>query len=317
MRKLLITGASGFLGLNLIRVMKDEFDIYVLYNKHPVEVNGCKSYQLDLTKKEKLVNFVKKVKPDTIIHAAALANVGYCESNKEEAYKVNVETTRTITDICEKQGIRIVYPSTEYVFDGNKKHTSINCPGIYNERDKPNPINYYGVTKYEAEKIVMETKNFSIIRLCMLYGWNLPFQRKNFVTWVIEELKNQKEVKAVVYQYHNPTYILDAVESIKTISLSDETGIFHVAGRTCLNKFELAVKIARAFNLNEELIKPSTLDSLEKKSFLPGELIEAKRPKNCCLNTEKVRRKFNLNFLTIEEGLNKMREEYIKKSYQK
>jgi dTDP-4-dehydrorhamnose reductase len=127
-----------------------------------------------------LLDLFSKLKPDITIHTAAETNVDKCETQKELSWKINVEGTRNIAEACKKLGAKLVYVSTEYVFDGEK--------GSYVEEDKPNLINHYGTTKLEGEnQIVSRCKDYAILRTSVIYGWH-PW-KQNFATWMINSLK--------------------------------------------------------------------------------------------------------------------------------
>ena len=129
---------------------------------------------------------MKKIYPDIVIHAAAFTNVDDCEKNKDRAFAVNVQGTRNIADAVEKIGAKVVYISTDFVFDGKK--------GMYKEIDSTKPINYYGITKLNGERIVDKLlDDYIIARTSVLYGWN-PFSQ-NFATWLINQLENRNKIQ--------------------------------------------------------------------------------------------------------------------------
>jgi len=168
---------------------------------------------------------------------------------------------------------------------------------MYKEDDKPNPINYYGLTKLQGENFVKEICNdWLILRTSTLYGkHNL---RKCFATWLIEELKLNKKVKIATDQFTSPTLIDDLAEMILKLIEKDENGIFHAAGSERISRYEFATKIAEIFNLNQNLIQPVKMCDLEWK---------AKRPKDSSLNVTKISKiKRPLN---IKEGLEILKEE--------
>jgi dTDP-4-dehydrorhamnose reductase len=175
--RLFVTGYKGLLGSKIIKYSE----------AYPKE-------RIDITKKEIFIA-IKKVKPEFVIHCAAFTDVDGCEIQKEKAWEVNVTGTENVAKACQKIGAKMIYVSTDFVFDGKK--------GMYKETDKTNPINYYGKTKLEGEKRVKEIcKNYVIARTSVLYGWH---ERLNFVTWVIEQLKNKNKIRIVTDQYTSPT----------------------------------------------------------------------------------------------------------------
>lgn len=149
MEKLIITGASGLLGSKIVNLAKAKKDYRAipLHNTKPLYSNSLK---LDITNRKEVFDLFRKIKPDVVIHTAAETNVDRCETQKELSWKINVEGTRNIAEACSKTGAKMVYVSTDYVFDGEK--------GLYTEEDKPNPVNHYGITKLEGEN---QVKNYA------------------------------------------------------------------------------------------------------------------------------------------------------------
>ena len=193
MQELFVTGASGLLGSRMVEPAKHNYEVIPLHNTRPLHSN---SLRLDITNLSEVLSLFNKLKPHMVIHTASETNVDKCETRKEQAWRINVEGTRNIAFACSKVGAKLVYISTDYVFDGEK--------GNYTEQDKPNSINYYGVTKSEGEsQVVQHCKNYAILRTSVLYGWH-PW-KQNFATWVINELKQNKEITVVEDHYNTPT----------------------------------------------------------------------------------------------------------------
>jgi len=168
--KLLITGASGLLGNKIVKLATINHTVIPLHNTKPLHTSSLK---LEITNLSEVLNLFQKLEPDIVIHTASETNVDKCETEKEHAWKINAEGTRNIAVACSKVGAKLVYISTDYVFDGEK--------GNYDEQDKPNPINYYGVTKLEGEnQVINNCKNYVILRTSVLYG-SQPW-KQNFVT---------------------------------------------------------------------------------------------------------------------------------------
>jgi len=192
--KILITGGSGLLGSATAALFKDHYQTFTTYADNKVTLEGCEAYRLDITNKAEVFRVIETIQPDFIIHTAALIGIGLCENNKELAYDINVNGTRHLAEAADKANSRIVHISTDYVFDGKK--------GMYKETDKPNPLNYYAKTKLEAEKLI--NKNNTIIRTS-IYGWNIIKERKNFATFILEGLENNKKIN--IFEDHYNTII--------------------------------------------------------------------------------------------------------------
>ena len=174
--------------------------------------------------------------------------------------------------------------STDSVFSGNN---SI----CYNELDTPNPLSYYGKTKLEAEKIILQNTNNIILRTTVIYGWHI---RSRFTNWVLDTLKNKKPVTAFVDQYNTPTLVDDLVKSVFSIIEKDLSGLFHASGKSCLNRFEFAQKLAISFGLDKNLVVPTKSSDISQI---------APRPKNGCLDSSQLEDKSGIKFNEIDSGI--------------
>jgi len=285
MKKILIIGASGLLGNKLYQLASSEYQVYGTFNTHMPELKNI--YQLDVTKREDVFKIIENIRPDYVIDTHALHNVDYCELHPEEAWLVNVEGTKNVAEACKIFGCKYVFISTDYVFDG-KKVTP------YTEKDKPNPLNYYAKTKLIAEEVIkILTSDYIIARTAVLFGVG-GLGKEPFALWLIKKLRNGEEVKAVIDQYNNPTLVDSLAEILLTLCEKDKVGLFHISGRTNLNRYEFSVKIAEKFGLNKELIKPITTPELNQI---------APRPRKVALDTSKVERATKIKTLDIDEAL--------------
>jgi len=289
MERLIITGASGLLGSKLIELAKKDYTVIPLHKTKPLHSNSLK---LDITDTTEVLNLFNELKPDVVIHTASETNVDKCETEKEHAWKTNVEGTRNLALACSQASAKLVYISTDYVFDGEK--------GRYTEEDKPNPINYYGVTKLEGEnQVTQNCKHYTILRTSVLYGWH-PW-KQNFATWTINQLKQNKEITVVKDHYNTPTLADNLAEIAIEAVQKDLQGLYHASGSERISRYEFTRKIAKTFQLNTNLIKPIKMSQLT--------VWIAKRPGDSSLNTEKIQKQLKTKPLNITEGLNKIRKE--------
>src|SRR3989344_3204811 len=273
MKKLLITGGSGLLGASIIYELNKYFEIYAIYNLHSIRSRYAKYIKLDLTDTGKTEKGITAIKPDIIIHTAAMTDVDLCESKPELAKKINVGATGNIVNICNNFGIKLVYISTDYVFDGKK--------GDYNELDKTNPLGVYAQTKLDGEKRVRKLDDYLIIRTS-IYGWNLQ-KKQSFVEWVISTLSARKEITVIIDQKTSMIFVNDLAKILKRMLDKNLSGIYNIASNNSLSRYEIALKIADIFGLNKALIKPITTEELMKKVTW-----RAKRPRNVSLNVSKI-----------------------------
>lgn len=289
--KLLITGASGLLGTRLCQIaLRKTQEVYSVYSQHkplygiPVELNI-----LDLRAERQTLD---KIKPEVVVHAAALTDLDRCELEKDLAWKTNVEATKNLARLCEEYGAFLVYVSTDYVFDGEK--------GIYKETDSPAPINYYGLTKLKGEEAVRAMDNCCIVRGSVIYGSIPATGKTNFALWLLDKLEKKEEVKIVTDQWNSPTLNTNLAEMILEIVEKRITGTFHLAGATRLSRNEFAKNIVKTFNLDPRLLKPV---SSKDMSWI------ARRPRDSSLNIEKAKRILDNKPLRISEALFKLKME--------
>ena len=285
----MVTGASGLLGDKIVELAKNDYTVIPLHKTKPLHSNSIK---LDITDATEVLNLFSKLKLDAVIHSASETNVDKCETEKEHAWKINVEGTRNIALACSKLSAKLVYISTDYVFDGEK--------GNYEEQDKPNPINYYGVTKLEGEnQVIHHCKNYAILRTSVLYGCH-PW-KQNFATWTINQLKQNKGITVVQDHYNTPTLADNLAEITIEAVQKDLQGLYHASGNERISRYQFAQQIAKTFHLNPNLIKPVKMSQLT--AWI------AKRPKDSSLNTDKIQKQLKTKPLNITEGLNRMKKE--------
>ncbi|MDD1773982.1 MAG: dTDP-4-dehydrorhamnose reductase [Methanobacterium sp.] len=283
MKRLFITGGSGLLGSKFIR-FSDKYEVITTYNSNPRD-NAIK---LDITNDEQVINKIESLSPDVVVHSAALTNVDYCEDHQEEAYKINAQGTLNMAKACQKVDSKLIYVSTDFVFDGRE--------GLYSEDHQTNPLSYYGLSKLKGEEFVKDSGvNYAIARVSVLYGWHTNF---NYVTWVINELKAGNQINIVTDEYNSPTYADNAAEALLKIFTKDKKGIYHIAGNERINRFDFARNIAQVFELDPTLIKPIKSEDLIRK---------AQRPLDSSLQVRKAEIDLDIKLLNTKEGLKEMK----------
>lgn len=285
--KVLVTGAAGFLGTKVMKLLKDDFDLI------KTDKEGRKgSLKMDITDMDEVISVLNKEKPDVVLHIASVTDVDRCEVERGLAKKINVDGTNNMILACKAINAKIVYVSTDFVFDGKK--------GDYKEEDKPNPLSYYAETKLEAENLVRKSGlKYLIIRPEVLYGYNGDGSERSFSNWVYTSLKEKKEIKVVDDHFNTPTLVDDIAEAIKILIKKNKEGIYHVAGPERLSRYEMALKIADAFGFDKGLIKPIKTAELKQK---------AKRPRDSSLNTEKLKRE-GIMMHKFKDGLKIMKKQ--------
>lgn len=285
-KKLLIIGGSGLVGSTLVNYSMDDYETILTYNKNKPKNQNLKSFHIDLLKnKNEILDLIQTIEPNFIVHTAAHSSVDLCETNHDLANELHVDVTKDIANICSKIKSKLIYLSTDAVFDGYSK---IN----YSESDKPAPVNYYGLTKLNAEKIILNSSNQNVIlRTAVIYGWH---KKSRFTNWILDSLPEKIITDPHIDQYNTPTLVDDLAKVILKIIEMNVCGLFHATGKTCVNRFEFASLIADIFNLDKEFIVPVT--SLEKKQLAP-------RPKHTCLNSSYLEKSINFRFCDLNSGI--------------
>ena len=240
--KILITGANGLLGQHLVKLLLDttSHEIIATSKSEPrgiIQNNRLHYYSLDIINGLEVNLLIDKLRPDTIIHCAALTQIDECEQNPIKAWEVNVTATRFLVDAAKKINAFFIFISTDFVFDG--------MAGPYKEGDTLNPVSYYGSTKVAAEKAVAESGlQYATIRTCLLYGNILYGNRSNIISWVKENLENEQQIKVVSDQMRTPTYVEDLAMGVLLVAEKKAAGLFHISGKDFLSPYEMALSTA-------------------------------------------------------------------------
>lgn len=259
--KILVTGSDGQLGKALREVLGKK-DCFFMTRK-----------EFDIRDKKETVYQITSKRPQIVIHTAAYTDVDGCEKNKELAFLVNVKGTENVASSCKKIGSAMIYLSTDYIFDGKKKSP-------YLEEDKPNPLNFYGKTKWQGEEIVRKLPEFLIIRTAWMFG-----QGKNFVQTILNLAKEKKEIKVVNDQIGCPTSAQDLAKAIyKLIQKSNlkSQNLFHMTNSGQCSWYEFAQEIVKLKGLKTKIL-PITSEDWQR--IKPD---SAKRPKYSVLSNKKI-----------------------------
>jgi len=294
LKKVLVIGANGFLGTNLFKFRNSGIGLYQNLNLVSADLDNSNLpsdvpfYTIDITNYEQSEKKIIKISPDVIVLTAAMTNVDQCEVDRKLASKINVKGTLNIVKACIKTNSKLVFLSTDFVFDGEKKRGN-----YYKETDIPNPLSYYAKTKYKAELIIFSSGiEYLICRTAVLYGWNK--KKLNFITWILSNLEQNKPISIVTNQINSPTFVVNMAQILLLLIEKNAEGIYHTAGNCALNRYEIALRCAEVFEYNKNLITP--LDYLEQK---------ATRPKNAGLDITKLKKVIEpeLKVFNLEEGL--------------
>ena len=301
MKKIIITGVSGIVGSNLVKNIKTrkEYEIICLFNKNSINNNSCINIKVNITNTEEVIELLK-LKPDFIIHCAALTNISFCENNRTLAYDTNVNGTKNIVELTKRAGAKLVYISTDAVFDGTK--------GNYNEEDSPNPINVYGKTKHEGEKICMKNLENSIIVRISVFGFNLNEHRgdkkKSFIENIVYRLNNRQELTGFIDAKTSMIYVKYLGDILLRIFERDLNGIFHIGGLLSLSKYEFMIRIAEIFGFDNSLIKKGSIELLNDNDHI-------RRPKDCSFDITKFINAINYKIPDLDNMLREFKKDYF------
>ncbi len=288
LKKILITGGTGTLGSHLVRgaVGSGHWDsVHATY--HNVNPNFQKVFWHYLDARNLIRGLLEKIQPDCIIHTLAISAPDECERKKLDAWQINVETVKEIIHFCQASQTRLVFTSTDMVFYGEKGH--------YSESDSPNPVNFYGDTKYEAENEILNLQhaNCAIVRLSLLYGINLNLQ-PTFFHRVLHALHHGKPVDLFRDQYRTMMAVANAAECLLEIAGSDFKGVLHLGGPERVNRYEFGLRLAQHLHLSPE---PLIAADMDQSKFT------ARRPADVSLNSSLAAGILKTKICNIEDGL--------------
>jgi len=249
-RKILITGGKGMVGSLLDNVLKDS----------GVDVYAPTREEIDITDREKVIKNIRRYKPDILIHCAAFTDVDGCEIDKKKAYLTNAIGTQYVVEGCEDVNCRMVYLSTDFVFDGKKGSP-------YSEVDLPNPLSTYGETKLLGEYYVSHfLKKFLIVRVSRIFGKN----GRNFASMLPFIIKKEKKLFLMDDIINSPTYAVDLVSAIKFLIEKEFYGIVNVCNKGECSWYEYGLKVKEILKVEDvELIPVKFEDFTDKKAKRP------------------------------------------------
>ncbi|MFZ3133562.1 MAG: dTDP-4-dehydrorhamnose reductase [Methanothrix sp.] len=286
-----ITGGSGLAGSRLAEMALARGEQVYSGYAHNQPPYG-KEVKFDLLDPNGIRDIIERMRPDVIVHSAALTDVDRCEREKDLAYKINVEGTRAIAEAARKAGSYLVYISTDYVFDGQR--------GLYREEEETNPVSYYGLSKLLGEEFCLDQG--CIARTCVIYGSRPASGKVNFALWLLNALKSGKEARVVTDQFITPTLNSNLAAMVLEAADRHLSGIYHLSGASRVSRYDFACELARAFDLDRRMILPSQMSDI-------GWL--ARRPMDSSLDTSKASGTLKNRPLNLYESLQVLRDELL------
>ena len=314
-KRLLVTGAHGFLAGAILAQGGDEWQVPAVSRtppaaaadvsrrtlpgeeSGPTHVGGYRGtgpenrrpawHVCDPLAPDQLARLFEEVRPDAVIHTAAIADIDFCQAHPDLARAVNVELTRSLAGLCADMGTRLVFCSTDTVFDGE------HAP--YREDDPPGPVNLYAEAKVEAEQLVGGLgAQAAIARLSLVVGLPALGAGNSFLVRMLAELKNGRAVRFPAHEIRTPVDVITAGRALLELAAGDHHGIFHLAGSSRLTRLDMARQIAARFGFPEHLVEPQAADAA------PG---RAPRPRDVSLVNDKACAALKTPMRTLDEGL--------------
>ena len=283
--RILVTGASGLLGLNLALEATKEHLVFGLTNRNPLHTDAFSVLNTDLLEPGAVERLLERTQPDWVIHCAALANLEACEADPEQARQLNTEVPRKLAQHVARGGARLIDISTDAVFDGQR--------GDYTEADTPNPLSVYAQTKLDGERAVAQANPDAIIARVNLFGWSLNGKR-SLSEFFFNNLLAGRTVMGFTDVLFCPLLANDLAGIFIRMLEKNLHGLYHVVSSQCMSKYDFGLAIARRFSLNEELIRPA--------SVIQGGLKAARSPR-LSLRSDKLAQALGEPLPTISAGV--------------
>ncbi len=294
MDKIFITGATGYLGQNISQILKRKFYIYKGLNKQKIIKSN--EIKCNLRNLGKVKNFLQLNNIKFLIHCAGITDIELCEKNKKKCKNINYYFTKRLVDICKSLNIKMVYISSDHLFDGRSS--------FKDEKQKTKPLNEYAKLKILSEKYIKKNfKNHLIIRT-NFFGTSKLGIKKNFPQKIINALKKGKKIYIFDDVYFSPISIVKLSKIIYKLIKLKAKGTFNVSSDERISKYLYALKIAKKINLNKKLIiKSSIKDKFKKKLVL--------RPLDMSLNNKKVKDYLNIKNIKLNDCLEIFKHDYL------
>jgi dTDP-4-dehydrorhamnose reductase len=286
--KLLMTGASGLLGLNAAMALAPHHEIIGGFLDHAIEVPHVRATRIDLSDAAAVHAWIADAKPDLVLHAAGLTNVDGCETNPALATRLNVTAAATVAQATARAGARLLHVSTDHLYDGSRS--------MYTETDPVSPVNVYADTKLEAERQVLRAHPSAFIIRTNFYGWGHP-ARQSFSDWILSGLRRGETLTMFHDVHFTPMLVNDLVDVMLDLAARAEPGIYNVAGGERLSKYAFGVAIASRFGFDPSRITPASADTFAFK---------ARRPHDMSLDTGKTASALGYAMPSAAAGLDRL-----------
>jgi dTDP-4-dehydrorhamnose reductase len=287
-KRLIVTGAHGFVAGSVIAQAGADWEVHPISRGTPLlQRPGLVWHQFDPLETAKLAQLFEEVCPQAVVHTAALADIDFCQNNPDLARRVNVGLTREIADLCGKTKAKLVFCSTDSVFDGE------NAP--YAEDDAVGPVNFYAETKVQAEEIVMRLGLGAVVaRLSLVTGLPVLGAGNSFVTRLVASLRAGQRVAVPAQEIRTPIDVVTLGRALLELAKNQSSGWIHLAGNDRLNRLELSRMVAARLGLPKEWVVPSGSTQAAGR---------ARRPRDVSLNNQRAQAALKTPMQRFEDGL--------------
>ncbi len=290
--KIGITGASGMLGTALIDRLYLEHKIYATSRKIGIKKDRVRWDCFDLLDVKALHSWLEVNDLDIVIHCAAIVNINQCEKTPDVAKDLHYKTTKIIAECLQKNGGRLIYISTDHLFDGKKS-------GLYTEKDRANPLNIYAQTKLEGEKSVLSIKDSLILRTSII-GWSRG-EKLSFAEWIVKGLVEKTRLNLFDDVFFSPLHVSDLSDIVSELIKKQVIGLYNATSSNSLSKYDFGLMTADIFGLKSNNIVKSTIQ--EKK-------ITVDRPLNMGLSSRKLSSIINKKIPTPKDSVRLLKQQY-------
>jgi dTDP-4-dehydrorhamnose reductase len=290
MANVLVTGASGLLGANLIVDALNEHNMIGIYHQHGMEIEGAEILSADLSQIDAARSVMQRCKPDWVVHAAAATSLEACENDPEMAFRLNRDMAGYVAEAAREVGAGLIHISTDAVFDGEK--------GAYVETDPPNPLSVYAQSKWAGEQVVLEAHPDAAIVRTNFFGWNLQ-PKQSLAEMFLDHLETGKRCRGFADVTVTTILVNDLVQLIMKMIEVGGSGTYHVGGGECVSKYDFGVRLAGVFGLDGSLIEPISVAEMNFK---------AKRANNLCMLGDKIEQALGVELPKIDDGLKRFRD---------
>jgi dTDP-4-dehydrorhamnose reductase len=307
--RILVTGASGLLGINLALEAAKLHTVFGLVNHRMLRTEAFTVLKADLLEPGVIEQVLQETQPDWVIHCAALAIVDQCEADPSKARQLNTDVTAKLASLLSRDVTRggarqagrlhlpvlprLLFISTDAVFDGQT--------GNYSEGDQPHPLSIYAQTKYDGEQAVLSLNSDALIARVNLYGWSISGTRA-LSEFFFYNLLSKKSIKGFTDVYFCPLLANDLADLLLKMLELNLSGVYHVVSSECTTKYDFAIRLAREFGLEESLVQPVSIKQ--------GGLLAARSP-ILTLRTDKITRALGYPPPGIADGLKKLHTLYL------